>query len=86
MAASLEDGSEPSVPANGEGVVHNNVLIRTHKSPRESHAWVAPTLLGVALVAGAVIWGVVATHPSGPVVNHAVAAAPTSFAPSANGG
>ncbi|MEJ0065287.1 MAG: hypothetical protein WDM85_07395 [Caulobacteraceae bacterium] len=58
------------------------MLIRTHEPARESHTWVAPTLLGVAAVTGAIIWGVMATHPSGPVVNHAVATAPTSFATS----
>ena len=79
-AQSNDDGPDPSAPAGGEGVIHNSVLIRTHEPPRERHPWLVPTLLGVALVTGAVIWGVVATHPTGPVVNHAVADAPTGFA------
>jgi hypothetical protein len=76
----LDDGSDAPV-AVGEAT-HNSVLIRTHEPPRESHSWVAPTLLGVAVLTGAIIWGVIATHPSGPVVNHSVATAPTGFATS----
>jgi hypothetical protein len=87
MAAnSLEDqGPELSSPASGEGVIHNSVLIRTHEPARISHAWVAPAVLGVAIVAGAAIWGFMATHPSGPVVNHSVSAAPTTFTPGSTG-
>jgi hypothetical protein len=77
---SLDDG--PEVPVAAGEAIHNSVLIRTHEPPRETHAWVAPTLVGVAVVTGAIIWGLLATHPSGPVVNHSVAAAPTSFATS----
>jgi hypothetical protein len=80
---SLDDG--PDAPAVAGETVHNSVLIRTHEPVRESHSWLAPTLLGVAVVTGAIIWGVVATHPGGPVVNHSVAAAPTSFAPTGPG-
>jgi hypothetical protein len=82
MAAdSFDDGPEPSAPANGEGVIHNSVLIRTREPARETHPWAAPAVLGVAVVVATVIWGVMATHPSGPVENHAVAAAPTTFVP-----
>jgi hypothetical protein len=84
MADQLVDDG-PAAPAAAGEVIHNSVLIRTHEPPRESHSWVAPTLLGVAVVTGAIIWGVMATHPSGPVVNHAVASAPTSFAPNSPG-
>ena len=77
---SLDDG--PAAPVAAGEAIHNSVLIRTHEPPRESHTWVAPTLLGVAVLAGAIIWGVMATHPSGPVVNHAVGTASTSFATS----
>jgi hypothetical protein len=83
MAAdSFDDGREPSVAGNGESTIHNSVLIRTHEPARETHPWAAPAVLGVAVVIAAVIWGVMATHPSGPVENHAVAAAPTTFVPS----
>jgi hypothetical protein len=74
----LDDG--PDAPIVAAEATHNSVLIRTHEPPRESHTWVAPALLGVAVLTGAIIWGVMATHPSGPVVNHAVGAASTSFA------
>ncbi len=74
---------EPAIPASG--VEHNGVLIRTHEPARETHAWAVPAVLCVAVAAGAIIWGVIATHPAGPVVNHAVASAPTSFAPSSAG-
>jgi hypothetical protein len=85
MAAdTLDDGPEPSAPASGEGV-HNSVLIRTHEPARETHPWAAPAVLGVALVIGVIIWGVMATHPTGPVENHAVASAPTTFVSSKAG-
>jgi len=86
MAAdTLDDGPEPSAPASGEGVIHNSVLIRTHEPARETHPWAAPAVLGVAVVVGAIIWGVMATHPTGPVENHSVASAPTTFVPSKTG-
>jgi hypothetical protein len=64
-------------PELGSGV-HNSVLIRTHEPMRESHAWLAPALVGTAIVIGAAIWGFMATHPTGPVVNNSVANAPTA--------
>ena len=79
-AQSFDDG--PETPASGEGVIHNNVLIRTHEPARMTHTWVAPAVLGIAIVAGAAIWGFMATHPSGPLVNHSVSSAPASFATS----
>jgi len=78
MADQPLDQSPDAPVAAGEA--HNSVLIRTHEPARETHPWVAPTLLGVAVVTGAIIWGMMATHPSGPVVNHAVSSAPASFA------
>jgi hypothetical protein len=59
-------------------VIHNSVLLRTREPAGAGRSWIAPALLGVALVTGAIIWGFMATHPTGPVVNHAVAAAPTA--------
>ena len=83
MAAdSLDDGREPSAPANGEGMIHNSVLIRTRRPARETNPWAVPAMLGVGVVIAAVIWGVMATHPAGAVQNHAVADAPTTFVPS----
>jgi hypothetical protein len=83
MAAnSPEDQGAESASA---GEMHNSVLIRTHEPARMSHSWVAPAVLGVAILGAAAIWGFIATHPSGPVVNHSVSAAPTSFAPSSAG-
>ncbi len=79
----LDDG--PDAPIVAAEATHNSVLIRTHEPPRETHTWVAPTLLGVAVLTGAIIWGVMATHPSGPLVNHAVGSTPTSFAASGPG-
>jgi hypothetical protein len=77
---------EVSAPASGEGVIHNNVLIRTHEPVRTTHSWVVPTLLGLAVVSGAAIWGYVATHPTGPMVNHAVSDAPQGFATAPSAG
>src|SRR5271169_1668635 len=57
MTAHSFDGQEPSAAETGEAV-HNSVLIRTHEPARETHPWVAPTLVGVAILAGAIIWGV----------------------------
>ena len=83
--AALSDDQVPPGPAGGEGVVHNNVLIRTHEPERTVHSWVAPAVLGIALVTGLAIWGFMATHPSGPVVNHSVSAAPTTILPTSPG-
>jgi|HubBroStandDraft_1064217.scaffolds.fasta_scaffold299342_1 hypothetical protein len=88
MAQSSDDrASTPDfTSATGDGSeLHNSVLIRSSKPVGANHSWVAPAVLGVALVVGAVVWGVVATHPPAPVVNHAVAAAPTSFTPTGPG-
>jgi hypothetical protein len=79
MADQPLDGG-PDAPIVAAEATHNSVLIRTREPSRETHPWVAPTLLGVAVLAGAIIWGVMATHPGGPVVNHAVGASSTSFA------
>ena len=70
--------SGPDLAAPAEGVIHNSVLIRSHEPVRTTHSWVAPTLLGVAILAGAIIWGVMSIQPTTTVVNHSVAAAPTA--------
>ncbi|HUO11234.1 MAG TPA: hypothetical protein VMU37_00610 [Caulobacteraceae bacterium] len=37
--------------------------------------------LGVAIVAGVAFWAFAASHPAGPVVNHAVAASTPTYTP-----
>jgi hypothetical protein len=86
MAQSSDDRAsapDPASPAGGE--FHNSVLMRSSKPIGANHSWAVPAVLGVAAVAGAILWGVMAAHPSGPVVNHAVADAPTSFQPTGPG-
>ena len=70
--------SGPDMAAPAEGVIHNSVLIRSHEPVRTTHSWVAPTLLGVAVLAGAIIWGVMSLQPTTVVVNHAVGDTPTA--------
>ena len=84
----MTDQSDEKVPpagAGGEGVIHNSVLIRTHEPSRTTHSWAAPAVLAVAIVMAGAIWGFMATHTSGPVVNHSVAEAPTTIVPSSPG-
>jgi len=76
------DGADLSPAAAGGPELHNSVLMRASKPVGANHSWAVPVVLGVAAVAGAIVWGVMAAHPSGPVVNHSVADAPTSFATS----
>jgi len=87
MSDSLK--STPPEPAAG-GALHNPVLTRSHEPPRAgSHAWIMLGGLGVAVIAGAAFWFFAATHPAGPVENHAVAASTQTYttAPQgANGG
>jgi hypothetical protein len=87
MAQPSDDraGVPESTIASGGTELHNSVLMRASKPVGANHSWVAPAVLGIALVAGAVVWGVMAAHPPPPVVNHAVAAAPTSFTPTGPG-
>jgi hypothetical protein len=88
MAQSSDDRAgapDPAIPASGEGAFHNSVLMRSSKPIGANHSWAVPAVLGVAVVACAILWGVLAAHPSGPVVNHAVADAPTSFQPTGPG-
>jgi len=82
-APSLERTPAPPAVADGADGIHNTVLIRTHEPRRGSHGWIVPAVLGVAILASALIF--VAGHPAGPLVNHAVAAAPTSFTPTRPG-
>ena len=61
-------------PGPGEPGLHNPVLTRTHEPPRSgNHSWIMLGALGVAILAGAAFWWFNATHPAGPLVNHAVA-------------
>jgi hypothetical protein len=71
--------------AGGENVIHNSVLIRTHEPTRTTHSWAGPAVLGLAVVIAGAIWGFMATHTSGPVVNHAVGASSTTIVPTSPG-
>jgi hypothetical protein len=65
----------PSSQPDAEGL-HNSVLTRTHEPPRAGHhTWMMIVPLAVVIVAGAAFWVYVSGHPTGPIVNHAVAAA-----------
>lgn len=65
----------PSSQPDAEGL-HNSVLTRTHEPARAGHhTWMMIVPLVVVLVAGAAFWVYASGHPSGPIVNHAVAAA-----------
>jgi len=59
---------QPSV----EGALHNPVLTRSREP---AHNWLMIVPLVVVIVAGAAFWVYASGHPSGPIVNHAVAAA-----------
>jgi hypothetical protein len=65
---------------------HNPVLTRSHEPPQANHAWVAIIPAIVAVVAGVAIWAYVGTQKTVPIVNHSVAAAPTSVTPWGKGG
>ena len=82
-----DQSDEQAAPASagGESAVHNSVLIRTHEPARTTHSWAGPAVLGLAVVLAGAIWGFMATHSSGPVVNHAVASAPTTIVPTSPG-
>jgi len=72
---SSEPVSPPPQP-DGEPAYHNSVLTRTHEPPRSgNHSWLMIVPLVVVLIAGTAFWVFVAGHPTGPIVNHAVAAA-----------
>lgn len=78
---SERNASLPTDPAltasSNEPALHNSVLTRTHEPPRSgNHSWIMVVPLVVAIIAGAGFWVFVQSHPSGPLVNHAVAAAP----------
>ena len=66
----------PSPQPEGESAYHNSVLTRTHEPPRSgNHTWLTIVPLVVVLVAAVCFWMYVSGHPSGPIVNPAVAAA-----------
>jgi hypothetical protein len=60
-----------------EPVLHNSVLIRT-REPSRGARWVMPAFVAAVLVVGAGAFAFLATHPTPPIVNHAVAAAPAT--------
>ena len=66
------------IPEHTGPELHNSVLLRTHEPEPAYRHWVVPALVAVAILIGAAVWGFVATHPSGPVVNHAVAGSVTN--------
>jgi hypothetical protein len=53
--------------------LHNSVLTRSREPV--GHNWLMIVPLVVVIVAGAAFWVYASGHPSGPIVNHAVAAA-----------
>jgi hypothetical protein len=72
----------PGPDTAGSTTLHNSVLIRSRQPPRAAaHSWIMVGGLAVAIVAGGAFWAYAQTHPAGPLVNHAVAAAPTSATP-----
>jgi hypothetical protein len=72
---SSEQVSPPS-QSDGELSFHNPVLTRSHEPARSgNHSWLMIVPLVVVIVAGAAFWVYVSGHPSGPIVNHAVAQA-----------
>jgi nitric oxide reductase large subunit len=73
---SLSSSGPPT--SSDEPTVHHSVLIRTHEPHEPKNRWVLPTLVGAAIViAGAGVWGYMATHPTTPLGVHAVAATST---------
>jgi hypothetical protein len=72
---SIEQVSPPPQP-DGELSIHNPILTRSHEPPRAGHhSWLMIVPLVVVIVAGAAFWVYANGHPSGPLVNHAVAQA-----------
>jgi hypothetical protein len=70
------DSVSPSPQPESEEAYHNTVLTRTHEPARSgNHSWLMIIPLVVVVVAGGAFWFYVNGHPSGPIVNHAVAAA-----------
>ena len=70
--------SEPAspTPQPDEVSYHNPVLTRSHEPPRSgNHSWLMIIPLVVVVIAGAAFWVYVNAHPSGPIINHAVAQA-----------
>lgn len=84
----MSDSLKPSTPETPTGgALHNPVLTRSHEPPRSaSHSWIMFGGLGVAIVAGVAFWAFAASHPAGPIVNHAVAASTQTYQTAQNGG
>jgi hypothetical protein len=76
--AAIPTGSPP-LAAHDEPMFHNPVLTRTKEPARVMGGpWLVVIPLAVVILAGGVFAAFVATHPAPPLVNHAVAALPTS--------
>jgi hypothetical protein len=72
---SIEQAS-PTPQPDGEVSYHNSVLTRSHEPARSgNHSWLMIIPLVVVVIAGAAFWVFASGHPSGPIVNHAVAQA-----------
>ena len=66
----------PSPQPDGEISFHNSVLTRSHEPARSgNHSWLMIVPLIVVLVAAVAFWVYASGHSTGPIVNHAVAAA-----------
>lgn len=71
--------ASPSSQPDVEQAFHNSVLTRTHEPPRAGrHSWLMVVPLVVVVIAGAAFWVYVSGHPATPIVNHAVAQAPST--------
>jgi len=84
----MSDSLKPTTPDPAAGgALHNSVLMRSHEPPRSaSHTWIMFGALGVAIVAGVAFWAFAATHPAGPIENHAVAASTQTYTVAQKGG
>ena len=81
----MTDMDRPTDSPSAESAFHNPVLTRSHEPPRANHAWLTIIPAVVVIAAGAAIWAYLGTHHEGPIVNHSVAAAPTTSTPWAGG-
>jgi hypothetical protein len=80
MRVSNQDGTAAPNPTPGghEPEYHNPVLTRTHEPARETHPMLYMIPLVLVILALIAFWVWQKSHPPVPIVNHAVAAAPTT--------